>query len=398
MAGRAPLLLARLAVACAVILACALTAQAASAATLPPEGIFEGCNLDTQMSTCVQRLEVIHQGGFQVVVIGAASGSPSSLAEYASSAQGLGMSVMWEIGNQNWWSQPPTSTSMSGPYHGFSALCGCTDNASLLAYLIHWLSQLLGTYGYYAADDSMLTPGDEAGVASYVAQIKQQDPSHLVVIGSADQSQTSSYVGIADAIATDIYPVTTDSLMPVSANQDMWDGVAQWAAGAQQSADSAGKQSAFILQAFTWGDNLSDGETMGACTATDTPLSCYSKLRYPTGAEQLQLRNEVLLHAHPRLILWWSFPGTDGGVTGDTYSIYPSGAQAAAQWSGLAAAVQAPFPGTSTPTTTPNTGHQLGAHIARAVRVSRPRVAIAGKHRRRHHRRHRRHRQRHRRL
>jgi hypothetical protein len=401
MAGRdrAPRLLARLAVACSLGLAllCLVGTPPASATTLPPEGIFENCHLDTEMATCVQRLQVIHQGGFQVVVIAAGATSPAALQSYAASAQSLGMSVMWEIGDPGWWRDPATSTSMAGTYSGFAALCGCSQNGPLLAYLIHWLGQLPATYGYYAADDSMLAPSDQAGVASYVAQIKAQDPTHTVMIGSADAGQTSTYVHIADVIGTEIYPVTTDSLMPVSAHQDMWDGIALWASNAQQAADGAGKQSAFILQAFTWGDNLADGQTIGACTTTDTPLSCYSKLRYPSGAEQLQLRNEMLLHAHPKLILWWSFFGTDGDVTGDTYSIYPSGAEAAARWSGLSAAVQSPAPGG--PSTAPARGATSTgprAHLARAAWISRPRVAVAGQHRhRRRHRRHRRHRHRH---
>jgi hypothetical protein len=401
MAGRdrSPRLLARFTLlGCLAVLLCCVASATASAATLPPEGIFENCNLDSQMPTCVQRLQVMHQGGFQVVVIPAGGASPGSLAGYAASAQSLGMSVMWEIGNPSWWTDPATSTTMSGYYSGFVTLCGCDQNGPLLAYLVHWLSQQPATFGYYAADDTMLSPGDEAGVASYVAQIKQQDPVHLVMIGSADQQQTSSYVGLADAIGTEIYPFTTDSLMPVSANQDMWGGIEQWASGAQQAADSAGKQSAFILQAFTWGDNLSDGQTIGTCTASDTPLSCYGKLPYPSGAEQLQLRNEVLLHAHPRVILWWSFMGTEGDVTGDTYSIYPSGADAAARWSGLAAAVQAPFPGTAaSPPPQPQSTPGLGAHIARAIRVSRPHHALAAKRRHRRRRRHHHRRHRHRR-
>ena len=40
----------------------------AGAAALPKEGVFEGCSLDTQMPTCLQRLHTIHQGGVQVVV------------------------------------------------------------------------------------------------------------------------------------------------------------------------------------------------------------------------------------------------------------------------------------------------------------------------------------------
>jgi hypothetical protein len=370
-----------LAAALSVCLASALTAATASAATLPPEGIFENCNLDSQMPTCVQRLEVMHQGGMQVVAISAGSMSPAGLSAYAASAHSLGMSVMWELSNPAWWQDPSTSTSMDGSYSGFLPLCGCTQNGALLDYVVHWLGQVPGTYGYYAADDLVLAPGDENGLAAYVAQIKQQDPAHTVMIGSADESQTATYQAIPDVIGTEMYPATTNPLMPVSANQGMWDSVGQWASDAQQSADAAGKQSAFILQAFTWGDNLSDGQVIGACSSSDTQLSCYSKLHYPSPAEQLELRNEVLAHAHPKLILWWSFPGTYGDVTGDTYSLYPSGGEAAARWSGLAAAVQAPFPQTQTP-------HRVGSrNVVAHFALEHSNRSKRHRHRRRHRRR-----------
>jgi hypothetical protein len=303
----------------------------------------------------------------QIVVISAWSGSLDSLASYAAAARSLGMSVMWELSNPSWWRDPSSSTGAAGSFSAFAAGCGCNQNGPLLTYTIHWLSQLPGTYGYYAADDSMLAPGDQGGVAQYVAQIKQQDPAHTVMIGAGDESQSGTYQRIADLIGTEIYPVTTDPMMPVSANQGSWDSIAQWASDTQHIADRAGKQSAFILQAFTWGDNLSDGQTIGACTASDTQSSCYSKLRYPSGNEQLQLRNEMLLHAHPKLILWWSFPGTYGQTGAETYSIYPTGAEASSRWSGLSAAVQAPYPGSKPQSHT--SGHS--GHPANKARTAR---------------------------
>jgi hypothetical protein len=380
------------ALACALWLLAVSGAASASAASLPPQGIFEGCNLDTQPQTCVQRLQVMHDGGLQIVVIPAADVSLSSLSAYADAAHSLGMSVMWELSNPTWWQDPSTSTTAASYFSSFAQACSCDQNGPLLAYTIQWLSQLPGTYGYYAADDSMLSPGDQAGVAQYVTQIKQQDSTHTVMIGSAGESQTATYQNIPDVIGTEMYPVTTSSLMPASTNQDMWDSIAQWASDAQHSADAAGKQSAFILQAFTWGDNLDDGQAIGACSASDTQASCYSKLRYPSANEQRELRNEVLEKAHPKLILWWSFPGTYGQTGNDTYSIYPSGSEAGARWSGLSEAIQAPFPSSASSgqsphvqSGTPQTAgpHRVRAHVARHKR-----------HRRHHHRRHHKHRRR----
>jgi hypothetical protein len=156
--------------------------------------------------------------------------------------------------------------------------------------------------------------------------------------------------------------------------------VARSANSGQQIADQAGKQSAFILQAFTWGDNLPDGETAGVCSRTDTAQQCYDKLMYPTAADQLELRNDVLLNAHPKLILWWSFQGTYGQAENDTYSIYPTGAVAAQRWQGLAAAIQAPAP-------SPNGGIARAGHGQGHHRRA---------HRHRHHQRRHRHDRRHR--
>lgn len=339
----------------------------ASASAPPPEGIFETCPLGTSMSTCVQRLEIIRAGGFQVVVIPANGASPSALAEYAGAAHAIGLSVMWELSDPSWWRQPLSGGTMAQSYPAVAAACGCSTNGAVLAYFVRWLSQLPATYGYYAADDSMLGPGDQAGVAAYVAAIKAQDPSHMVMIGSADQSQTDTYQAIADTIGTEIYPVTTSSLMPVSKNQGMWGDVGYTATEAQHSASADGKSSAFILQAFTWGDNLSDGESIGDCTPLMKPAACYAKNQYPSAAAQLALRNEVLAHSNPSLILWWSFPGTYGQAGSDTYSIYPTGATAHKRWSGLVSAVRAPWPPPAT-----HARRRVSAHAA-SVRKQRSR-------------------------
>ncbi len=314
-------------------------AQSASAASrLPAEGVFENCTLSSQLPTCIQRLGVMSHGGLKVVVIGASGAPLTDLAQYAAAAHSHGMSVMWELdaGTTDWWSDPASSTVMSGYYPVFAAACGCRDNGQLLAYMVKWLGGLGGTYGYYAADDGMLSPGDERQMAAYVQAIKAQDPSHTVMIGSGDETQTKDYQAISDVMGNEIYPVTNGSVD--------WSGVAQEASDDQRIANQSGKQSAFILQAFTWGDNLSDGQAIGACTANDTRASCYAKLNYPTASQQLKLRNEILTHADPKLILWWSFFGTAGDVTGDTSSIFPTGNNAASRWQGLAAAIHAPAP------------------------------------------------------
>ena len=362
----------RLVLAAGALFALALAGlpASASAAGLPPEGIFDNCNLNTQMSTCVQRLSVIQSGGFQVVVIDADEGTPSADASYAAAAQGMGMKVMWEISDPGWWD----GTSVANDFPGYSTACGCSDNRSLLAYMIGFLGAQPGTWGYYAADDSMLGSSQVSAVASYVNQIKAVDSSHPVILSSGDEEQTAQFGSIGNMNAAENYPIINSSMMPVSANRADWSSVGQWAGDVQKMADRRGRSSAFILQAFSWGDNLDDGQAIGLCSSSMTPQQCWNAALYPTPADQLQMRNEVLQHANPSIILWWSFMGTYGQAGGDTYSIYPTGSAAAAHWAGLKAAINAPLPG-----------------------LSASRRAKTRHHHRRHHHRHRRHRRHHRR-
>jgi hypothetical protein len=338
-------------------------AATASAATMPAEGIFENCNLDTNANLCIQRLQVMHQGGVNVVLFPATQGSLQNLAGYAAAANSMGMKVMWQLSNPGWWQ----NASVASYYPSFAQACGCTTNSALLPYMVHFFASLPGTYGYYAADDSMLGSGDRTGVAQYVSSIKTVDPHHTVILSSSDESQASQYQSIGDMNAAEIYPVTNSSLLPIGGNIAQWDGVAQSAIDAQKMATKAGKASAFILQAFSWGDNIDDGQGIGVCTAADTTQSCWNKLQYPAAAAQLKLRDEILQNAHPKLIIWWSFQGTYGQSGGDTYSIYPTGAAAAAHWAGLKAAINAPAPAGMQGGATAHAA-SAKAHIARSTR------------------------------
>jgi hypothetical protein len=372
-------------------LACAATSpartarkhQAPAKPAMPAEGVFEDCPLDTAFSACSSRLAAMKAGGVQVVVISAMGSSLTALSRYASAAHELGISIMWEIGDSNWWLQPPTSNQIGADLPQFAAACGCSQNHPLLAYVVDWLRALPGTYGYYAADDSALRPGDEASLASYVARIRQLDPKHPAMIGAYSWQNRDSHESVAGLIGQEILPVTTDPVLPTRAHTVTWDGVGLTATAAQSAADRAGKPSAFMLQAFTWGDNLRDGQVLGVCSPWDTIDSCNARLRYPSGAEQLALRNTILRRAHPALILWYSFPGTYGSAVPDTSSLYPVGTDAAARWHGLAAAIKAPPP--------PGAGYRRAAGARHARRSAHRKDPQQRRHRAARHRRGHRH-------
>jgi hypothetical protein len=63
-------------------------------------------------------------------------------------------------------------------------------------------------------------------------------------------------------------------------------------------------QAGYILQAFSWGDNLGDGEAMGRCTSSDTPATCSSKYQAPSAAQLEQMWCAVQQY-NPHVVLWY---------------------------------------------------------------------------------------------
>ena len=319
----------------AAIVAASACSQAAASSTKPLEGIFENCPLDRVFQTCVQRLDVMHAGGIRVVVIGAGQTSRAALYAYASEADVRGMKVMWALSNPGWWRPPTAGADPVGDFASFHQACRCRGT-KLATYVASWLGRLPGTYGYYAADDSMLAPGDRGGVRRFVAALKRGDPRHATLIGAANTFQQRQYIRAADMVGTEMYPVTGGTLDPAQTRSTVQ--------AAQYNANQAHRASAFILQAFSWGDNLDDGRAIGMCSAADTVAGCGARLSYPSADQQLVLRSAVLHHAKPKLILWWSFPGTYGpAVPASPDQNVPTLAQATSRWAGLVAAITSPI-------------------------------------------------------
>jgi hypothetical protein len=304
------------------------TKKAHDSGSLPAEGIFSGCDPDTDMATCLHDLAVMHSAGLQVVVQSIWGQTPTDVSTFAADAQSIGMSVMWEINDPGFWGGEWTGSSASNDFPTWAAACGCTDTAQILTYIVQSLATLPSTYGYYAADDEVISPGEHGGLTQYVNEIKALDPSAMVMIGSA-VSQGTTYASTGATLGTEIYPETTGNLMPAGSNLSTWDSVQQSVTQDQRAATEYGTPSAFILQAFTFGDSLTDGEDVGVCTARMSSAQCASLLNYPSASTQLELRNEVLGHAHPKLILWYTFAQS-----------YDQGDR----WAGLTAAIKAPYP------------------------------------------------------
>ncbi|HEX3616104.1 MAG TPA: hypothetical protein VHU61_06180 [Solirubrobacteraceae bacterium] len=304
------------------------TKKAHESGVLPAQGMFDNCDLSNGVTTtCDQDLLQMHQAGLQVAVMDAQWATLDELSAYASYAQSIGMSVMWEFNDPGYWGGAWIGSSAAADWSAFSTACGCTASDQVLDYMIQWLSALPGTYGYYAADDSTLEPNQLAGLRQYVAEIKSVDPDHMVMVGSA-QGQGTSFYSSGATIGNEIYPETTRSLMPAGQNLAIWQSVQQSITQDQRAATRQGTSSAFILQAFSFGDNLSDGQAVGACTASMSQAQCASRLQFPSAGVELALRNAALQYAQPKLILWYTYgQASQGG-----------------HWADFTSAVTAPYP------------------------------------------------------
>jgi hypothetical protein len=304
------------------------TKKAHETGALPAQGMFDNCDLSNGVAAaCDQDLLQMHEAGLQVSVMDAEWATMPELSAYASYAQSIGMSVMWELNDPGYWGGAWIGSSAAADWSSFSTACGCTATNQVLDYAIQWLSALPGTYGYYAADDSTLEPSQIGGLRQYVAQIKSIDSNHMIMVGSA-QGQGTTYYSSGATIGNEIYPETTRSLMPAGQNLAVWQSVQASVTQDQRAATQQGTSSAFILQAFSFGDNLSDGEAVGACTASMSQAQCASRLQYPSASVQLALRNAALQNAHPKLILWYTYSQASQGN----------------HWSDLTSVVKAQYP------------------------------------------------------
>lgn len=301
--------------------------RARSVGSLPAQGMFDSCSLNSSMSTCEQDLLQMQQAGLRVVVMSAQWDTTGEISTYAAYAQSIGMSVMWELNDPGFWGGAWIGASAAGDWSSFSTACGCAATTQVLNYIIQFLSQLPATYGYYAADDWTLTPAQKGGLTQYVDEIKAADPSHMVMVGSA-QGDGTTYYSTGATIGNEIYPETTQSLMPYSSNVQTWQSIQQSIGQDQHAATKAGTSSAFILQAFTFGDNIWDGEAVGVCTAAMSQSQCASLLQYPSAAVQLELRNLAIQNAQPKLILWYTYGQASQG----------------SRWADLTSTVNAQFP------------------------------------------------------
>lgn len=147
-----------------------------------------------------------------------------------------------------------------------------------------------------------------------VTQVDPQCPGQILTV-TQDGQRVADYVddtlGRSEAAAQSC-AATADGL-PVYAGEYGYDyglpnGLVEWYPVLDQSS-AVGQppppgQAGYILQAFSWGDNLGDGEAMGRCTRSDTPASCAAKYQAPTAVQLEQMWCAVQQY-NPHLVLWY---------------------------------------------------------------------------------------------
>ncbi len=255
--------------------------------SLPPQGVYESC-APSEGASCLERLQQIAQGGFQLVLnYNQLYGSEAQQRAYAARAQALGIKIIWALSDPAFWN----GTDLRAQYGALAQTCACSDNAGFISYVVKLAKGFPATWGYYVGDE--VKPENLEQMKAFADIVHQADASHpRLYISSEDKTTLGANLApfgdTAEVLGGDNYPVSTwpiTTLGPI-------------AQGVQTVANKYHKRSAMVLQAFSWSQYPSE-------TWRCSPFpSC---THFPTQAEMRQMRDLVLANAHPALLLWYSY-------------------------------------------------------------------------------------------
>jgi hypothetical protein len=267
-------------------------AQTTSVPTLLPrfQGLYEGC-APKKGELCIDRLKQMAAAGFTLVLnYSQLAGTAEQILAYAKQANALRMKIIWAMNNQVFWD----GTDLLDYYSSLAKTCNCSDNEGLIHYIVNLVKNLPATWGYYIGDE--VSPRDHDRLKVFTDLVKQIDPSHprLFIAGASSpataSSHLASFVDTAEVIGVDYYPVGSNS-MSITATGDV-------ARIVQSIADQNGKQSAMVLQAFSWAQIPNES---GRCS----PFPACAP--FPTEQEMHQMLDLTMSNSHPSLILWYSY-------------------------------------------------------------------------------------------
>jgi hypothetical protein len=268
-----------------LVVALALLAPPGAArAAGPLQGVYEGCNAPVLQTTCVDRLQHIKDLGFNVVLnYTALSAHPEDIQAYMRAAERIGVKLIWSFKEPYWWTSEPAGQSLGQ----LAAACRCATDEELLQYVVGLVKDSPATWGYYVGDE---TPVAQAGAqAQFSARLHELDPRHprlFVGIGDGNgvKADIAPFADSAEVLGADFYPVGQNR--PLSLVRDVSQRMSDYAR-------SAGKQSAMVLQAFSWSAYGSPG------FAPDPT--------WPSRQQMRQMRDYAVAGGADDLILWFNY-------------------------------------------------------------------------------------------
>jgi hypothetical protein len=224
-------------------------------ATAPVSGIYDSCAyadpLTMPLPDCDARLRAMRRGGFSVVLNYSSEGmSIDENLAYARGAASLGMKVIWNLANYR-----------SYRLDQKLELVGATASHR-------------ATWGYYIGDEH---PENLPQIAEVSAAVRSMSNRPLLYVSRPNPSKLRPFIGMADYVGPDIYPVGPIDRASVCRT-------ARWASKIVKP------NLTMVLQAFSWSidyPNLSP--------------------QWPSAAQMREMRNQATRCGRPKLLLWFCF-------------------------------------------------------------------------------------------
>jgi hypothetical protein len=253
-------------------------------------GLYENCSLGAnKLDTCLSHLNTMAAAGFKLVLnYEELYGSESAQTAYLQRAQSVGMKVIIPLKDPAFFD----GKDLTSEFSTLAQTCNCTDNNGFVRYVVNLVKNNPAVWGYYIGDE--VDPDHHDDLKSNLTDLVHQlDPAHpRLFIDSAKHSVAvwrgnSPFFDTTDVIGTDFYP-----LRGVSSDYPSINEAGAVASGTQAYADTHGKSSAMVLQAFSYSNY----------GTPDAP--------YPTVEQMKYVLAQTLANAHPRIILWYSYYDT----------------------------------------------------------------------------------------
>jgi hypothetical protein len=230
-------------------------------ASAPLSGIYDACAVsepktNEPLSNCADRLAVLHQGGFKVVLNYSTAGmSLEDNLTYAAQAEAAGMQVIWNLGT----------------YRNLNTGGGVPIEPKLD--LVRATMNLPNTWGYYIGDEH---PEDQPQVAELSAAVRGLTDRHLLYVSRPNPSKMRPFKGLADYLGADSYPVGPFDKPTCQTSR--------WAT------KMAGSNLTMVLQAYSWSIDYPDLNP-----------------QWPSAGQMRQQRNQATRCGRPKMLLWFCF-------------------------------------------------------------------------------------------